>query len=415
MLAHLPEGIVVSDRFHGSSYAKTELANDAHELRLLPRPLLPYRGCTAASPRRGIARTTPAGILRATGHAASSRQPRVPIALELGDLVWAGIPCWRNADRWVLFTVPVAYALHYETHVKPEMGDNQISLKSLVRVAEARANHADFRTGRDCRASNARLSAVAELSVRTVQRASKALRLLGVATEVLRGRLRTREERFASWRVKDRSRGWASVWALHECNRGLLSPHPSRGLFFPPTSPLRVVTTKPRRQGGGAKAAARPAPEAGTQLARAWASSREAPTWATRYRTLGPWARLLNRAALHGWTARDVNQAIRDYIGAGNWVPAIPHKPAGLLGRILAWHGNLEERPSALDEAREAQELAAVRERIARAQADSEEHRKARERGREARGGAGWQAVQRELEAIKRRKVELRPDGEVPQ
>ena len=52
--------------------------------------------------------------------------------------------------------------------------------------------------------------------MRTVQRADTALRLLGVATEVLRGRQRTRAERFASWRVGDRGRGWASVWALHD-------------------------------------------------------------------------------------------------------------------------------------------------------------------------------------------------------
>ena len=64
-----------------------------------------------------------------------------------------------------------------------------------------------------------------------------ALRLLGVATEVLRGRQRTRTERLASWRVGDRGRGWASVWALHDDAQlarlvGALSPQPEGFWFF---------------------------------------------------------------------------------------------------------------------------------------------------------------------------------------
>ncbi len=94
-------------------------------------------------------------------------------------------------------------------------------------MAEARAAFADHRTGRNCRPTNARLAAITGLSVRTVQRASTALRLLGVATEVMRGRQRTRAERFASWRVGDRGRGWASVWALHD-SRIHIAVTPSR-------------------------------------------------------------------------------------------------------------------------------------------------------------------------------------------
>jgi len=74
-------------------------------------------------------------------------------------------------------------------------------------AAAARARYADHGTGRHSRPTNERLAADTGLSVRTVQRADTALRLLGVATEVLRGRQRTRAERFASWRVGDRGRG----------------------------------------------------------------------------------------------------------------------------------------------------------------------------------------------------------------
>ena len=100
-----------------------------------------------------------------------------------------------------------------------------------MRVAQARAAYADHATGRGSRPTNERLAADTGYSVRTVQRADTALRLLGVATEVLRGRQRTRAERLASWRVGDRGRGWASVWALHDDAQlarlvGALSPHP---------------------------------------------------------------------------------------------------------------------------------------------------------------------------------------------
>ena len=50
---------------------------------------------------------------------------------------------------------------------------------------------------------------------------------------------------------------------------------------------------------------------------------------------------MLTGAARHGWTPRDVNQLITDWIGTGHWVPDESHKPIGLLGAILAAHGNL--------------------------------------------------------------------------
>ena len=101
----------------------------------------------------------------------------------------------------------------------------------FLRSLQARARYAEHGTGRGSRPTNERLAADTGLSVRTVQRADTALRLLGVATEVLRGRQRTRAERLASWRVGDRGRGWASVWALHDDAQlarlvGALSPHP---------------------------------------------------------------------------------------------------------------------------------------------------------------------------------------------
>ncbi|WP_235658551.1 hypothetical protein [Mycolicibacterium moriokaense] len=135
-------------------------------------------------------------------------------------------------------------------------------------------------------------------------------------------------------------------------------------------------------------------------MANKWVVDEQSPPWARRYRTGTPWARVLTGAAHHGWTPRDVNQLITDWIGTGHWIPEAPHKPIGLLSAILAAHGNLQERPSALDEERERAELAAVRERLAQQRAEREANRTAREAGRAALSGPGREAARQALAEI---------------
>jgi hypothetical protein len=301
--------------------------------------------------------------------------------------------------------VPAAYRERYETHVRPAMPNNPVSLKALLAVAEARASFADHRTGRNCRPTNARLAERTGLSVRTVQRASTALRLLGVATEVMRGRQRTRAERFASWRVGDKGRGWASVWALHDNRIQELSSHPGGSLLPSKTSPKSVLTTPNRRQAAGSSAATRrPRPDTrALALANKWVAHEQSPLWARRYRTGTPWAAVLSGAARHGWTPRDVNQLITDWIGTGHRIPNEPHKPIGLLGAILASHGNLQDRPAALDIAREQAELAEARARVADQLAQRDAHQQAREAGRAALEGPGRDAARKALQDIAER------------
>ena len=229
--------------------------------------------------------------------------------LELGERAWAGVPCWTGrAERWARFTVPVAYDLRYDTHVRPVMGGNQVSRTAVLAVAQARSRYAEHATGRGSRPTNERLAADTGLSVRTVQRADTALRLLGVATEVLRGRQRTRAERLASWRVGDRGRGWASVWALHDDAQlarlvGALSPHPEgsplgRNLalkngLLPATAAAAGVGERgtPRRAGpdpGGGRLAA--AWRADPHARRGRAATPSAPgrgCWPARHATAG--------------------------------------------------------------------------------------------------------------------------------
>ena len=202
-----------------------------------------------ARTRPWAVRVARAGCGRGAGEAptAGPLLPPLPapgIVLELEAGVWAGVGCWAGrGERWVRFTVPIAYDLRYDTAVRPVLGANQVSRAAVLAVATARAGYAEYATGRHCRPTNERLAADTGLSVRTVQRADAALRLLGVATEVLRGRQRTRTERLASWRVGDRGRGWASVWALHDdaaLARAItaLSPHPEGSLSRNPLSVL---------------------------------------------------------------------------------------------------------------------------------------------------------------------------------
>lgn len=385
----LLKGIVLKDAFHGS--ARIPHGPYAAHRDLADVTTRPYHGSGPSLRRRGTAHTAPVWIRRASGHC-FDRLPR--IALDV-NVQWGAIPCWSGrARRWAHETVPAAYRLRYNTHVRPVMPNNPVSLKSVVAVAEARASFADHRTGRNCRPTNERIAQLTGLSVRTVQRASTALRLLGVATEVMRGRQRTRAERYASWRVGDRGRGWASVWALHDSRFHRLSPHPEGSLLENQPSVKNSLTTSTRPKAGRSAAPRRtaPSPQALT-LANRWICDRHSPPWARRYRTGAPWARLLTTVAEHGWTPRDLNQAITDWIGTGHWIPDAPHKPIGLLGAILAAHGNPAERPSALEEAREAAEFTLTRKRIAAQFAERDAALRARQAARAALSGSGRRAA----------------------
>ena len=398
------------DRSHGSACLYLIPDNARRDVSDSQFGPLTYRGCTSVRPRRGVARTRLWSTrLAGAGH---RQAPAVAgIVLEVDTAPYAGVPCWTGRlERWTRWTVPVAYDCRYDSHVRPVMPGNPISRRAVVAVAQARARYADHRTGRNCRPTNERLAADTGYSVRTVQRADTAMRLLGVATEVLRGRQRTRIERMASWRVNDRGRGWASVWCLHDnpqLNRQLssLSPHPRSGPVRDTTSLHEVVTTRHGSPAGRRLCGAtrRRAPDNdGAGLAKAWRAAPQSPPWAQRH-TASAWAALLAAPARHGWTPRDLNQLITDWAGVhGRAIPDCPHKPIGLLGAILIWHGrdNLDERPAALDEAREADELTAARARIDAQFSERETAAAARAVGRAALSGPGHTAARAVLAEI---------------
>jgi hypothetical protein len=78
---------------------------------------------------------------------------------------------------------------------------------------------------------------------------------------------------------------------------------------------------------------------------------------------------------------------------------------------MLKAHGNLQERPAALDVAREQEELAASRHRVAQQIAEREAGRQARSLGRAALSGPGRDAIRRALTEVTER-TRRRFDGD---
>ncbi|MDV3249551.1 helix-turn-helix domain-containing protein [Mycobacterium avium subsp. hominissuis] len=344
--------------------------------------------------------------------------PSVFVGLELDTDAYAGVPCWSGGPtHWAHITVAVAYDLRYATDVRPHMCDGGIGKKALIVIAAAMARYADWSTGRNCRPTNHQLAAATGFCERTIQRAHECLRLLGVATEVLRGRQRTYTERLASWRMGDRHRGWASVWALHDnphVNRVIhsLSPHLERSpVTTPPPCLKTLVTTHTGARARHHGAPRRRAPdEGGRRLAAKWRAGPDAPPWARMY-TTGSWAGMLAAPAAAGWTPADLTALVRDWLGTGHWIPDAPARPIALLGTLLAWHtshNSLADRPAALDEAREAHARAAEQARAAAAEQTRRERAAGRERGKAAATGPGRAAAFGALASARQRAAHRR-------
>ncbi len=384
-----------------------------------------YRGCSPTLRRRGTVRTTRTADVLAIrrGRRALGRpmpQPADFVNLELEPDAYAGVPCWSGGPAyWAHVTVAIAYELRYKL-IRPLMCNGGIGKQTLIVIAAAMAHHADWDTGRNCRPTNEQLTIATGFHERTIQRAHECLRLLGMATEILRGRQRTYIERMASWRMGDRHRGWASVWALHanpQVNRAIhnLSPHLGRSQVTTTTSPSeRLITTRGRSRARQSVAPRRRAEdEGGRRLALQWRADRAAPPWARRY-SVHSWAAVLAKPAAAGWTARDLTQLVRDWLGTGHRIPDSPERPIGLLGAILCWHtshNSLLDRPAAADEAREAAELAARDRRIAAATAEHAAYTAGRAVGRAARGGEGHAAAMREAARIAAASARKRADA----
>jgi hypothetical protein len=328
--------------------------------------------CAAVSP----------ALLRAVGGREEACRRFCQVRLTFGDNPFGGIACWGGTQAWVELHVPDVYRRGYLATVLPELRITRgggVSLRAVKLVALAMAQAAEHSTGRGSRLTVATIMARTGLGESTVQRARTALRLLGVATEVFRGRLRTYAERMASWRVGDRGRGWASVWALHPptpvdktrivcAGQTQMAPHPRRGLFPLESSSRKGVTTGKAVDNGAAsrrstntkrRKLSLPDPR-GAVLASRWLRDGRTPGWASKHTPTG-WAGALAEPARYGWNAEDLNAIITDWATDTGRAPA-PTTPVAFLRWLLKRH-DLAFSPTLLAHARRDQERAAAHER----------------------------------------------------
>ncbi|WP_460869716.1 hypothetical protein [Rhodococcus aerolatus] len=116
------------------------------------------------------------------------------------------------------------------------------------------------------------------------------------------------------------------------------------------------------------------------------------------------WAALLALPARHGWTDRDLVALLADHLATGHRIPTRPDSPMGFLSWVLTRHGDLDDRPCALDDARQAEELAAAAARKAAARRDHAQHLTDRATAQAALGGTGHTAARDAVAAINRRR-----------
>lgn len=343
-----------------NEYAPNRLT---HRCRALPAPIVAAYGGLDATCRKLCRATLPA--------------PAV-----------GRVPCWTSRDRW-LVEVQAAYLIRYES-ARPELvkrTGSGLSLPALVEVAKAMAKAADHRTGRSSRLAVDTIIDSTGQHERLVQRSRTLLGLLGLATEVQRGRHRSLAElrQRPRW---DRSRGWASVWHLHPSRTAVLERVERK------VTPPRSGSFKEHRSSKKNSLAARifqpvekPARKhavtleqlRGVTLAARWQRHPDAPAWIGEVpvRDLG---RSLAPFAAHAWTPGDLSVAVNR------------HGP--VIGRAIApdrpmsWLRWLSEQVE-LSRPTTAHIAAAARRQAAEAARRRAEHEAGRAAGLAALSGLG--------------------------
>jgi hypothetical protein len=316
-------------------------------------------------------RSISAGIVPDPAAAAAKRHRH---ARHASILRWATVrarPAWWGAEDWLQ---------EVEDALTPEVcREFSVASDTALAVARAHAAHADYRTGRGCRPTNARLVELARVSLSTVQRARRALEALGLVRRLVEGRsIMTRSERLEAWRRGSSHRQVAAEFAL--CSRPRRAPKMStpkvrEGANDLGAGPLPVDGDTPpgakrvssfshlrsthlrRRTEKNEEAAPRLAPtsKSGTGgglhpgtgrlvqdvLRRVWWLRGVSPARITP---------TLSRFARGGWTVRDVELAVRDVLTRRSWkVPAKLKTPAAYLADLLR-ELDPADRPTAAEE-----------------------------------------------------------------
>ncbi|MFE2961965.1 hypothetical protein [Nocardia tengchongensis] len=306
--------------------------------------------------------------------------PLPALRLELPTDAYSNVPaCWWGRGRWIAHCLAL-YDEHYQLLRRHRMVDS-VSRRTFLAYLIVESGGADYRTGRDCRITVERLQKAVARSESTIHRCRRLVNKLGCRTVVFAGRLRTREERLASWKRRDRARGWAAVSALHETTvlpvdnehvKTLLHqgfgtpPERSDGFDFlsrpPKTSPPQPMM-KRRAPRGTDRRGPRAYDQRALLLAEKCCKDERIPLWA-RQMPRGQLAAALTRYAVAGWQVDDVFGAFEEFRISGKHIIGTPNKPIGYLCHVLR-QIPVDVPPALLDRAREV---------------DLEEKRRARQR-----------------------------------
>jgi hypothetical protein len=282
------------------------------------------------------------------------------------------LPAWWGADDWLQ---EVREALDVET-----CREHRIAADTVLSVARAHAAFADYRTGRDCRPTNERLTAAAQVSLSTIKRGRRVLKRLGLLVELVRGRsIMTYAERIEAWKRGSSHRQIAAEFAL--CSRRRRAPKTSTAKVGEGANDLgavaHIVEGDPPP---GAKNVSSLSHLRSTRLRRQTEKNDEAPLRGTAPKSTdrragglhpgterlaqdvrrrvgwlgGVSARritpTLSRFARAGWTVRDVELAVRDVLTRRSWhVPRTLTQPAAYLAGLLR-ELDPADRPTAAEE-----------------------------------------------------------------
>lgn len=306
---------------------------------------------------------------------------RVPAGVSPDAGAAARLPAWWGATDWLELEVPAAL------EERPELlHDHHVSRAAVVAVARGMAGFADHRTGRDCRPTNERLVALLDYSLSTVQRARRVLKGLGLVVELVRGRsIMTRSERLRAWRRGSAHRKVAAEFALLSRPRRAPKERATqvRNALHSGSAPVHNVErdTPPgasrvesvshlsrsllrRRTENEDPRSARSSDRSGHAAAvrRLAEDTRGRLGWlrGVSWRRIAP---TLARFARAGWTARDVDLAVRDAMGARGWhLPRELKTPAAYLAALLR-PLDPADRPTVLEDQLAAAEAAERRYR----------------------------------------------------
>jgi hypothetical protein len=311
-----------------------------------------------------------------------------PLRLVLPEDAYKDVPaCWWGLERFVAHGMAL-YDMHYKLLYDNRMVDS-VSRATFLAYVRAEAGAADYRTGRNARASIAHLMRATGMSESTMHRCRRLLYKFGCRTVVYRGRQHTKLEALQLWdRGAPRTKGWAAVAALHETTvmpvdnrlvRTLLDqgigtpPERSEGSAFlsrsdvgsSPENTMRGRAPRGMDKKGVPKRVPAYDPRA-VKLASGVRRDERFPLW-VRQISPGRLAAVLTRKARAGWDVDDVFGALEEWRIAGKVLLTAPRNPAGYLWRVLDTIPD-DVPPARLDRARtvaleEAERLTRQRQR----------------------------------------------------